>query len=146
MLRLLAGLTRSLPLMIALVVLAIVVYLIISWIKSPMKAKEILIKLFLVLCSAIAIFFVLASIYALVDDNVAVFELAASCAFVGVVGLVITLICRYLFIKHNPHYRYKRTADGKTQTGEQTIEDVPMRGRSAFWMIYDLLGHFRPKR
>lgn len=85
MLRLLAGLTRSLPLVIALVVLAIVVYFIISWVKSPMKAKEILIKLFLILCSAISIFFVLASIYALVEDNTAVFELAASCAVVGVV-------------------------------------------------------------
>lgn len=121
MLRLLAGLTRSLPLVIALVVLAIVVYFIISWVKSPMKAKEILIKLFLILCSAISIFFVLASIYALVEDNTAVFELAASCAVVGVVGLVITLICRHFFIKHHPHYRFKRTADGKTQTGEQTI-------------------------
>ena len=113
MLRLLAGLTRSLPLVIALVVLAIVVYFIISWVKSPMKAKEILIKLFLILCSAISIFFVLASIYALVEDNTAVFELAASCAVVGVVGLVITLICRHFFIKHHPHYRFKRTADSR---------------------------------
>ncbi len=145
MLRLLAGLTRSLPLVIALVVLAIVVYFIISWVKSPMKAKEILIKLFLILCSAISIFFVLASIYALVENNTAVFELAASCAVVGVVGLVITLICRHFFIKHHPHYRFKRTADGKTQTGEQTIEDVPTRA-GAFWTIYDLLGHFRPKK
>lgn len=145
MLRLLAGLTRSLPLVIALVVLAIVVYFIISWVKSPMKAKEILIKLFLILCSAISIFFVLASIYALVEDNTAVFELAASCAVVGVVGLMITLICRHFFIKHHPHYRFKRTADGKTQTGEQTIEDVPTRA-GTFWTIYDLLGHFRPKK
>ncbi len=145
MLRLLAGLTRSLPLVIALVALAIVVYFIISWVKSPMKAKEILIKLFLILCSAISIFFVLASIYALVEDNTAVFELAASCAVVGVVGLVITLICRHFFIKHHPHYRFKRTADGKTQTGEQTIEDVPTRA-GTFWTIYDLLGHFRPKK
>ncbi len=145
MLRLLAGLTRSLPLVIALVVLAIVVYFTISWVKSPMKAKEILIKLFLILCSAISIFFVLASIYALVEDNTAVFELAASCAVVGVVGLVITLICRHFFIKHHPHYRFKRTADGKTQTGEQTIEDVPTRA-GTFWTIYDLLGHFRPKK
>lgn len=145
MLRLLAGLTRSLPLVIALVALAIVVYFIISWVKSPMKAKEILIKLFLILCSAISIFFVLASIYALVEDNTAVFELAASCAVVGVVGLVITLICRHFFIKHHPHYRFKRTADGKTQTGEQMIEDVPTRA-GTFWTIYDLLGHFRPKK
>lgn len=145
MLRLIAGLTRSLPLMIALVIIAIVAYVIISWVKSPMKAKEILIKLFTVLCSAITVFFVLASIYALVDSNTPVFELAISCAVVGVVGLAITLICRHFFLKHHPHYRFKRTADGKSQTGEQTLEDAPVKRRGAFWTIYDILGNFRPK-
>ena len=145
MIRLIAGLTRSLPLMIALIVIALVAYLIISWVKSPMKAKEVLIKLFTVLCSVIAVFFVLASVYALVDDNTPVFELAISCAVVGLIGLIITLICRYFFLKHHPHYRFKRTADGKAQTGEQTLEDGPVRKRGAFWTIYDILGNFRPK-
>lgn len=144
MIRLIAGLTRSLPLMIALIVIAVIVYAVISWLKSPMKAKEITIKVFLILCSAISIFFVLAGIYALIDDNMPVFELALSCAVVGVIGLIVTLICRYFFRKHHPHYRLKRTA-GKDQTGEQTIEDAPVRKGGAFWILYDLLGHFRPK-
>ncbi len=146
MLRLIAGLTRSLPLLLALVLIALIVYLVVSWVKSPMKAKEVLIKLFLILCSAITAFFALASLYALAESNTPVLELAVSCAVVGVVGLIITLICRYFFRKHHPHYRYKRTADGKTQTGEATIEDAPVHKGGAFWTIYDLLGHFRPKK
>lgn len=146
MLRLLAGLTRSLPLMIALVLIAVIVYFVISWVKSPMKAKEVLIKLFLVLCTAILAFFAIVSAYALAEGNMPVFELAISCMVVGIVGLVITFVCRYFFRKHHPHYRHKRTADGKTQTGEQTIEDVPVHKGGTFWTIYDLLGHFRPKK
>lgn len=105
MVRLLAALGRSLPLVIALAILAVAIYFFISWRHSPTRAKEVLIKVFLVLCSAIAVFFTLASLYALVDGNQPVLELAAACAVVGAIGLVITLICRYFFKKHHPHYR-----------------------------------------
>ncbi len=105
MVRLLVILSRSLPLVIALAVLAIAIYFFVSWRHSPTRAKEMLIKVFLVVCSAIAVFFALASIYAILDNNVPVLELAASCAVVGAVGLVITLICRHFFKKHHPHYK-----------------------------------------
>ena len=115
MLNLIVRLSRSLPLMIVLVVLAIILYFVISYFRSPMKAKEMLIKVFLVLCSIISIFFILASLYALVDGNEPVLELAASFAGVGIVGLIITLICRYVFLKHHPHYRAKLTGNAKIQ-------------------------------
>ena len=89
MLRLIAGLTRSLPLLIALVVLAVAIYAFVSWRRTPTRAKEVMIKVFLVLCSAIAIFFALASLYAVADGNTPVLELSISCAAVGVVGLLI---------------------------------------------------------
>lgn len=114
MLRLIAGLSRSLPLVIALVVLAVVIYLFMSWWKTPTRAKEIMIKVFLVLCSAIAIVFLLISGYAVLDHNTPVLELALSCALVGVVGLIITFICRYFFRKHHPHYKYEPNSKAKT--------------------------------
>lgn len=113
MLRLVAGLSRSLPLIIALAILAVVIYLFLSWRKTPVRAKEIMIKVFLVICSAIAIVFLLISGYAVLDNNTPVLELALSCAGVGVAGLLITLICRYVFRKHHPHYRYEPTDKAK---------------------------------
>lgn len=107
MIGLIARLSRSIPLVIALILLAIIIYFVVKWRRSPARAKEILIKVFTILCSAILIAFVLISIYALIDNNMAVFELAASFALVGLLGLIITLICRYVFLKHNPNYRKK---------------------------------------
>lgn len=49
MLRLVAGLSRSLPLLIALIVLALAIYAFVSWRRTPTRAKEILIKVFFVL-------------------------------------------------------------------------------------------------
>ena len=94
MLRLVAGLSRSLPLLIALVVLALAIYAFVSWRRTPTRAKEVLLKVFFVLCSAISIFFALATIYAVLDDNTPVLELAASCMVVGVAGLVVTMAIR----------------------------------------------------
>lgn len=118
MLRLVAGLTRSLPLLVALVVLAIVIYAFVSWRRTPTRAKEVMIKVFLVLCSAIAAFFALASLYAVVDGNTPVLELAASCAAVGVVGLLVTLVCRHFFKKHHPHYVYEPTEKARPITNK----------------------------
>ena len=118
MLRLIAGLTRSLPLLIALVVLAVAIYAFVSWRRTPTRAKEVMIKVFLVLCSAIAIFFALASLYAVADGNTPVLELSISCAAVGVVGLLITLVCRYFFKKHHPHYAYEPTEKARPITNK----------------------------
>lgn len=114
MIRLIVALGRSLPLAIALAVIAVGIYFFVSWRRSPARAKEILIKVFLVLCSAISIAFALLSLYALIDGNMAVLELALSCVLIGVIGLGITLICRYRFRKSNPHYRFEPTAKART--------------------------------
>lgn len=115
MVRLIAGLSRSLPLIIILAVLAVVIYFFVSWWKTPVRAKEIMIKVFLILCSALAVIFLLISGYALLDNNTPVLELALSCAVVGIVGLLITLLCRYVFRKNHPHYKYEPNAKAKTK-------------------------------
>lgn len=140
MINLVARLSRSVPLLIALVALAIIVYFVVSWRSSPTRAKEVLIKLFTILCSALSVFFILASLYALADGNQAVLELAVSFAAVGVIGLAITLICRWRFKENHPHYRTSPNAKA-VPTGE-----APIKRSDAFWWIYDLVGKFRPKK
>lgn len=140
MIGLLVRLARSLPLVVALVVLAIVIYLVVTRVRSKARAKEVLIQVFTVLCSALAIFFGLVSIYAIIDGNQPVLELAASFAVVGVLGLLITLVCRYFFKKHNPHYSRK----AQRATVDEPTTSVTRS--TIFWKIYDLLGNFRPKR
>lgn len=101
-------LLQSLPLIIFLAVLAGVIYVVVAWWKSPARAKEILIEVFTVLNIALSIFFALASAYALLENNNPVLELTVSFLIVALVALAITRICRWRFIKHNPHYAKKR--------------------------------------
>lgn len=100
-------LVRSLPLIIAMAVAAVVIYLVVSYRRSPARAKEVLIKIFTVINGFIVAFFGLASLYALFEDNLKLFDIIVCFAIVGVAGLAITLWCRYLFLKHNPSYRKK---------------------------------------
>ena len=45
---------QSLPLVIVLVILAIVIYFVVSWMHSPTKAKEVLIRFFTVISIVIS--------------------------------------------------------------------------------------------
>lgn len=105
---LLVQLSRSIPLLIALAVIAGIIYLVVSYMRSPLRAKEILISLFTVLCSIIAGFFALVSLYAILDHNTPVLELAISFMIVGFVGLAVTLLCRHVFVKNHPNYKDRR--------------------------------------
>ena len=129
MINLVARLSRSVPLLVALVLLALIIYFVVSWRSSPTRAKEVLIRVFTVLCSALAI-----------DGNQPVLELVASFAGVSVLGLVITLICRWRFKKNHPHYRFAPTAKATPGGGS------PVKRSDAFWWIYDIVGRFRPKK
>ncbi|MEF2845807.1 MAG: guanylate cyclase [Eggerthellaceae bacterium] len=98
---------QSLPLVIALIVLAIVIYFVVSWRRSPTRAKEVLIQFFTVITIIISAFFLLASAYALLEHNQPVLELTVPFMIVGLVALLITRICRWRFVKHHPHYKDK---------------------------------------
>ena len=52
---LVARLLQSLPLVIVLVILALVIYFVVSWARSPERAKEVLIKFFTVFNSILSI-------------------------------------------------------------------------------------------
>lgn len=105
----LVRLARSLPLVILLAALAAVVYFVVSWHRSPERAKEVLIKLFTVLTSILTTFFCLASAYAIFEANQPVLDLAASFAAVSALALVVTRLCRWRFVKNHPNYRFKPT-------------------------------------
>lgn len=99
---LVARLLQSVPLVIALVVLAIVVYVFVAWVKSPLRAKEILIKLFTVITIVLSVAFGLASLYAFFEHNVKVLEITGTFLVVSLVALGITRICRWRFVKRHP--------------------------------------------
>ncbi len=107
---LIARLSRVVPLVILLAVVAGVVYLVVTYRHSPARAKEVLIRLFTWLTGVISAFFAVVSLYALFDGAPAVFDLSVSFMVVGLLGLGITRLCNRRFLKNNPAYRKKRLA------------------------------------
>ena len=100
---------RILPLLIVLAVVAVAVYLIMSFRYSSERAKATLIKVFFWLNAVLSVAFLLITAYALLERNAAVSELFGSCLAVTVIGLVVTLICRAVFRKNHPRYGEKVT-------------------------------------
>ena len=101
---LIARLARSLPLVIALLVAAGVIYIVAAWRTSPNRAKLILIRAFMLICGAVIIFFLLAAGYAALEQNYVAVEIALTFALPGVIGLLITLIARHVFMRNHPQY------------------------------------------
>lgn len=102
-----ARLSRLVPLLLVLAVVAIVIYLVVSATRSPERAKEVLIKVFTVISIAITAFFALVSLYAWFEGNAAIFDLAFWFAVAGLICLGITYFARWRFLKNHPHYRMK---------------------------------------
>lgn len=102
-----ARLSRIVPLLLILAVVAGIVYLVATFKYSPSRAKEILIKMFTWLTSVLSVFFLLVTLYALFESNGAVIELGASFLATTLIGLAITRVCNAVFLKHHPDYRHK---------------------------------------
>lgn len=102
-----ARLTRIIPLVIILAIVAAIVYLVATWRYSPNKAKEILIKVFAWFTGVLSAALALICVYVLIDGNWAVFELTAGFLVTALVALGITGICRAVFVHHHPNYRKK---------------------------------------
>lgn len=103
-----ARLFRIVPLLLFFAVAAGVVYIVFAWLTSPARAKEILIKFFSVLTLALSIFFAIASLYAVGEQNWAAFDLFLAFLITSAVCLAIVRICRAVFLRNNPTYRNKR--------------------------------------
>lgn len=107
---LVARLSRVVPLAILLAVAAGIIYLVVTYRHSPARAKEVLIAVFTWICGVLSAFFALASVYAFFDNAPAVLDLTLSFLAVTLVGLAVTRLANYRFLKHNPAYRKKRLA------------------------------------
>ena len=86
-------LARALPLVVVLAVLAVVVYALVSWARSPQRAKEVLARLFLVLTGALTALFCVASAYAVFEANQPVLDLFSAFAAVSALALGVTCVC-----------------------------------------------------
>lgn len=98
---------RVIPLIVGLIIFALATYTIITFVHSHLKAKEVLIALFsrfniAALAVALAI-----TLYAALDGSTVFAELSLSCAAVFLIALLITLICRAIFLRNHPEYRKK---------------------------------------
>lgn len=102
---LLARLSRSLPLAIALAILAVVAYFVLQFRYSPPRAKSILIRVFTWLTGVLSALFALVSLYAAFDSNKAVLELFLTFLATALIGLAVTRICHAVFVKRHPEYR-----------------------------------------
>ena len=103
-----ARLSRIVPLLIVLAVIAVVVYLVATYKYSPNRAKEILIKAFTWLTGVLSGVFLLISVYAWFDGSMPVFDLALSFLATALIGLAVTRICRAVFVRHHPGWQKKR--------------------------------------
>ena len=102
-----ARLSRIVPLLIVLAVVAGLVYLVAAWRHSPNRGKEILIRLFTWLTGALSVVFLLISLYALLDGNALILDLGASFLVAALIGLGITRICRAVFVRNHPGWKQK---------------------------------------
>lgn len=100
-------LVRALPLIVVLALIAGVVYLVASWRYSPARAKELLIKIFTALNGALCVFFGFATLYALGEANTDVMDLTLAFLAVAALALIVTRVCRRVFLRRNPAYREK---------------------------------------
>lgn len=111
-----AYLYRIMPLLVILAIIAVAIYLVVSWRYTTAKAKEVLIKCFIVLNGALSAFFALATVYALLESNAFVAEFFIALCVTSLIVLGITFLCRWRFLKHNPNYRWKITGRASKET------------------------------
>lgn len=101
----LARLSRIVPVIIGLAVLAVVVYAVVSFVRGSIRAKEVVIALFTWVTGVLSAASAIVALYAALDGNPAVIELAVSFLAVGLVGLAITRWRRHVFVRRHPHYK-----------------------------------------
>ena len=123
-----ARLTRLLPIFFGIAIAAMALYVYVSIRYTPVKAKELLIKIFTVLFGATTIFFLLATAYAALDSaRPEAVELMASFLVPFATGLAVTLVCRAVFLHNHPAYRLKPVR-------AETVKE-PLWKRALRWIL-----------
>ena len=115
---------QSLPLVIALCVVAAVIYFVVAWLRTPTRAKEILIKVFLVLTGALSAVFLLATVYSAIEGNQNTLEFFVALLAISAIALAITLVCRWRFRVNHPHYKYTPQRSRTKFRWEDTVKQL----------------------
>ena len=108
-------LTRIVPFVGILIVLALVIYFVALFRFPNAKAKHIVIQFFTWVCSILSVVFLAITLYGCMDGNLFAIELFGSFLAVVLIGLIITLLVKWRFLKKFPQYKYK-AQDAKVQT------------------------------
>lgn len=111
-----ARLYRIVPLLVILAIIALAIYLVVSWRSTPARAKEVLIKIFIVLNGGLSALFLLATLYALLEGNLFVAEFFVTCMATTLIVLGITFVCRSRFLKNNPNYHWRITGKAEKKS------------------------------
>lgn len=108
MARIIVAIFRMMPLEILIGIIAVIGYLILSEKKGSSVAKEFFIKLVLYVNAFFSIALIIITLYAILDNNLAVIELSGACLALCLIAYFIALICKRIFLKNRPRYPWKR--------------------------------------
>lgn len=115
-------LTRIVPFVIFLAVLAVVIYLVARFRFPSARAKQIVIDFFTVICVALCIVLGVITLLTVLDGNTFAVEIFGSFLAAAVLGLVIVRICNWRFLKSYPQYKH-RPEDAFVYTTWRKIAD-----------------------
>lgn len=108
MIRVLLLTLRMLPVVVVLILIAVGLYYLLTKRKTENLAKEILIRIGIWFNLIVGGIFLLLTLYALLDKNLWIVEFFGSIIVVNLVFLAIALIAKHNFLKHRPHYQWKK--------------------------------------
>ena len=107
-----ARLSRIVPMLIVLAVVAAIVYIVAAWRYSPNRAKELLIRIFTAITGAVSAFFLLVCAYAWLEAQRRPCSICRSCFLLtALIGLAVTRICRAVFLRHKPRVPHQGRED-----------------------------------
>ncbi len=100
-------LTRIVPFVIFLAVLALVIYFIARFRFPSARAKQIVIEFFTAICVILCVALGVITLLTVLDNNVFAVEIFGSFLAAAVLGLVVVRICNWRFLKKYPQYKHR---------------------------------------
>ena len=100
-------LTRIVPFVIFLAVLAVIIYLIARFRFPSARAKQIVIDFFTAICVVLCVALGFITLLTVLDSNAFAVEIFGSFLAAAVLGLIAVRICNWRFLKKYPQYKRK---------------------------------------
>ena len=100
-------LTRIVPFVIFLAILAVFIYLIARFRFPSARAKQIVIDFFTAICVVLCIGLAVITLLTVLDKNTFAVEIFGSFLAAAVLGLIVVRICNWSFLKKYPQYKHR---------------------------------------